>query len=69
MKPSKYIIAGTRKYNMFRETGPCHNSIGVRLLTHFAEITWESGDGNDAQVPGEIRLCVGGETFVYKVEE
>lgn len=67
MKPSKYIIAETRKYNMVRETGLSHNE--VRLLTHFAEITWNSGDGNDAQVPGEIRLCVGGKTFIYKVEE
>ena len=67
MKPSKYIKAETTKYNMVRDTGLFSNR--VRLLTHFAEITWKSGDGNDEQVPGEIQLCVGGKTFVYKVEE
>ena len=66
MKTSKYIIAETDSYELHCGKHPMES---VHLNRHIATISWNAGYGNEDQVPGEIRLCVGGQVFTYKVEE
>lgn len=66
MKPSKYIVAETESYELHCGKRPMES---VHINRHSATISWKAGYGNEGQVPEEIRLCVGGQVFTYKVEE
>jgi len=66
MKPSKYITAETESYELHCAKTPMDS---VHINRHLATISWQSGYGNEGQVPGKIELCVGGQLFTYKVEE
>lgn len=65
MKPSEYIIAKTDSYDLRCGKQPMERA---HLNRHRAIISWQTGYGDERQAPGEIRLCVGGQEFIYKVD-